>query len=295
MEPLIKVALIGLDTSHSVEFPKHMQAPECPEHERVRGFRAISCLSFETPFQNREGLAKRRAQLESWGVKVTESFDEAVEGCDAILIEINDPSLHLEYFRKCAPLGKRIFLDKPMASTSAEAAEIRKLADVNKLQVMSCSSLRYMPELEVAVSKMPNPERASFFGPLGKAPAGSSIVWYGVHSFEMLERAMGSGIVAVTALPDSKGVSFKVELTDDRVALVDLVSGAYCYGGSLRKGNDAVVFSGNPSYAHMLRRVEVFLKTGETDAGLACASAVMGALDAAERSFKSGKRELVVI
>ncbi len=291
----LKVAIIGLDTSHSVEFPKLMQAPQTPENERVSGLRAISCLAFETPFQSKEGIAKRKAEIEAWGVKATESFEEAVEGADAIMIEINDPSLHLPFFRKCAKLGKRIFLDKPMAATAAEAAEIRKIARDNKLEVMSCSSLRYMKALDAALSKVPEAERASFFGPLGKAPAGSSIVWYGVHSFEMLERAMGPEIEAVTALADSKGVAFKVELSGGRVALLDLVEGAYCYGGTLRKGGEAAAFNGQPSYASLLLKVEEFLKTGKTDAGLDSASAVMGALDAAERSFKSGKRELVSI
>lgn len=295
MSSLIKVAIIGLDTSHSVEFPKHIQSLECPAKDKVEGLQAITCMAFATPFQNAEGIAKRRATIEAWGVKVTESFDEAVKGADAILIEINDPSLHLEYFRKCAKLGKRIFLDKPMAANSVEAAEIRKLAKENNLQVMSCSSLRYLDGLEEALTKVPVVERASFFGPLGKAPAGSSIVWYGVHSFEMLEKAMGPGIAAVTAIPDPKGIVCKVEMTDGRIGIVDLVEGAYCYGGTIRKEHTAAAFSGSPSYPALLRRIVEFLKTGATDADLDVSSAVMGALDAAERSFQSGKRELVKI
>lgn len=34
------------------------------------------------------------------------------------MMEINDPSLHLEYFKKCADLGKPIFLDKPLKEKS---------------------------------------------------------------------------------------------------------------------------------------------------------------------------------
>ena len=293
MKAPLKIAMIGLDTSHAVEFPKLMQSPECPEHERVNGLQAISCLAFETSFQHRDGIADRSAQISKWGVKVTESFEEAVEGAEAIMLELNDPSLHLSYFRKCAKLGKRVFIDKPLAANSDDAERILKLAVENGLQVMSCSSLRYMAELEEALVKVPDTERASFFGPLGKAPSGSSIVWYGVHSFEMLERAMGPGILAVTAMPDHKGIAFKVELTEGRIALVDLVEGAYCYGGALRNGGQSAVFSGQPSYAPLLRKIESFFRSGETDAGLDAANAVMGALDAAERSFKSGKRELV--
>ena len=115
MSEQIKVAIIGLDTSHAVAFPQLMQDPATPAEQRVEKLKAVTCLRFETPFQGKAGLDKRQEYLESIGVKVTENFDEAVADCDAILIEINDPSLHLEYFEKCAPLGKPIFLDKPFA------------------------------------------------------------------------------------------------------------------------------------------------------------------------------------
>ena len=102
MSEAVKVAIIGLDTSHAVAFPQLMQDPATPAESKVPELRAVTCLRFETPFQNKDGLDKRQEYLESIGVKVTENFDEAVADCDAILIEINDPSLHLEYFEKCA-------------------------------------------------------------------------------------------------------------------------------------------------------------------------------------------------
>lgn len=68
----IKIAIVGLDTSHSIEFTKRLQAPDCPAEMRVPNMKVVSCLRFETPFQNKEGLDARQAQLESWGVKVTE-------------------------------------------------------------------------------------------------------------------------------------------------------------------------------------------------------------------------------
>ena len=102
-----KIAIIGLDTSHSTAFPELMQDPKTPENLQIHGIRTVSCLRFETPFQNKEGLDKRQEYLESIGVKVTENFEEAVQDCDAIIIAINDPRCHAEYFEKCASV--RIF------------------------------------------------------------------------------------------------------------------------------------------------------------------------------------------
>ena len=55
-----KVAIVGLDTSHSIQFAKRMQDPACPADQKVEGLRATACLSFETPFQDRKGLERMR-------------------------------------------------------------------------------------------------------------------------------------------------------------------------------------------------------------------------------------------
>ena len=60
MKPL-KIAIVGLDTSHSVALPKLMNDPECPADMHVDGLKAVSCLRFETPFQNKEGLDNARS------------------------------------------------------------------------------------------------------------------------------------------------------------------------------------------------------------------------------------------
>ena len=85
----IRVAIIGLDTSHSVEFTRSMNDPQCPDNRRTTGLTAVSCLRFSTPFQSEDGLDQRQKLLESWGVPVTANFDEAVADCDAIMLEIN--------------------------------------------------------------------------------------------------------------------------------------------------------------------------------------------------------------
>ena len=136
----MKVAIIGLDTSHSVAMPKLMNDPSCEPDMKVSGLKAVTCLRFETPFQGKEGLDNSQAQLEGWGVKVTLDFDEAIADCDVIMMEINDPAYHLDYFKRLANLGKPIFLDKPMAANVAESREIMDLARRYGTRVWSGSS-----------------------------------------------------------------------------------------------------------------------------------------------------------
>lgn len=289
----IRIGMIGLDTSHSVAFTKCLQAPDVAPDQKVHGARVVSCMRFETPFQDKNGLDARQKQLEQWGVTVTEDFDEAVAECEAIMLEINDPAYHLEYFRKCVPLGKPIFLDKPMADNTANARAIYKLAKDNKLRVFSASSLRFVPGLIEACEAVPNAMYAYAYGPLGKAPAGSSIVWYGVHAFEMLERAMGQGAVGVFARRDKAGVVCMVEYPDNRRGVVELTEGASAYGGCVRdKGKAAPYICDNSRlYPDELIKVIEFFNGAEPAASLDDALEITAMLDAAERSTKSGKPE----
>ncbi len=287
----IKVALIGLDTSHSIEFTRRMQAPDCDEDQKVEGMEALTCLRFETPFQDKDGLDKRQAQLEEWGVKVTEDFDEAIDGCDAIMLEINDPAYHLDYFKKVADLNRPIFLDKPLADTIENGRKICDIIKEKNLRVFSSSSLRYIPNLGEAMAEVPAPMYAAMYGPVGVAPAGSSIVWYGVHAFEMLERVMGIGAKSVFARKDESGVVVVVDYPEARRGIVELTTGVYSYGGLVRDKKKAFPFVADTKrlYTEELEKVVEFFRGGPPAASMEDALEIMAMLDAAEKSSQTGK------
>jgi predicted dehydrogenase len=298
MKPMsneVRVAVIGLDTSHSIEFPRRMQAPDCPAENRVKGLRAVTCLRFNTPFTNRQVLDDRKKQLEEWGVKVTEDFDEAVSDCDAIMLEINDPSYHLEYFKKCIDLGKPIFLDKPMADTYENGKRIYDLAKEHNLKVMSASALRYSHNLLHACNSVPEPEQAYIYGPLGIPAAGSGIVWYGVHCFEMLERAMGRGAVRIDVRRDPAGAVAIVEYPNKRRGIVELTVGSYHYGGNLKGSGQSVFFQVDAGkfYTEELEDICKFFRTGSSLTKLEDTLEVMNLLDCAAKSYETGEPVLL--
>lgn len=295
MQNPIRVALIGLDTSHTIEFARRIQAPDCADDQKVSGLQAVSCLRFATPFQSEEGLNERQAQLESWGIKVTTDFDEAIENCDALMLEINDPSFHQEYFARCAELGKPIFLDKPLAENLEAGRAIVELAKTKNIPFFSASSLRFVPQLANACSEMPTPQFVHVFGPLGQAPSGSSIVWYGVHSFEMLQRALGNGAQSVRVFEDKAGVTAIISYEGNRRGIVELNNGAYVYGGSLRDAKRAVPFVADMTYAYrdLLVLVEAFFRTGKAPVTTSDTLEIMALLEATERALQSGREEMI--
>lgn len=291
----IRVAILGLDTSHAVEYPRRMQAPDCPEAQRVPGLRATACLRFPSPFQSEQGQDQRQAQLAAWGVRAAAGLDDLLRDADAVMVEINDPAQHLSWFQRIAAAGKPVFIDKPLADGIAAGAEIARLARQHGTRTSSASPLRSDAPLAAACAALPRPTQAHVYGPLGRAPAGSSVVWYGVHAVEMLQRAMGSGAVAVTARRDAGGAVAIVDYADRRRGTVELTEGAWIYGGTLRDAKTAQAFAVDSSgyYTAQLREVERFFRGGEPPATLDDALEVLAILDAADRSLASARTEPV--
>lgn len=295
MKKDLKAALIGLDTSHAVNFTKLLQDPAVPEADRVDGMKVTRCLRFKTPFQSEEGMDQRQTYLESQGVLVTKDFEEAAADCDVILLTVDDPSAHLEYFRKCAELGKPVYLDKPFADTMEHTRKMMDLAREKHLRFFTASALRFDCGIVSAAEKHPNPKGAFVYGALGEAPAGSSIVWYAVHCFEILERLMGRGAASVTMIPDSCGALCHVAYRDGRRGAVEFIHHIWEYGGTLHAADGGhhsfASVPGHRFYIELLRECVRFFRGESEGVPLEDSLEIMALVEAADRSVKSGHAE----
>jgi len=289
MSTTLDVALLGMDSSHTNVFAGRMNDSNCPEDQRIAELHARNCLRFESPFQNKEGLDQRQAELESWGVNVTEDFEEAISGCDAIMLELNDPAMHLNYFEKVAGLGKPVFLDKPLADTVENGRRILRLAAEHQTNCWSSSSLRFVNSLVAARNEIPEAELCNVYGPLGKAAAGSDVTWYGVHTIEMMTSVMGLGADRLVACRDEKGVVVTVVYEDQRRAVAELNSGAYFYGGRIQtpeKVSSFAVDASDSLYDSLLMRVRDFFVGGPAPVPLRETFEIQAILEGIEQSLQ---------
>ena len=290
----INVAMVGLDTSHTVEFSRRMNDPECPAHERVPDLHANTCLRFPSPFQDEKGQDERQAKIEAWGVEVTRDFDAAVAGCDAIMLEVNEPAAHLPYFERVAKLGKPVFVDKPLADTVANGKRILEIAREQNVPLWSSSSLRFVTGLIEARQAVAEPLSATFFGPLGKAASGSDIIWYGVHTVEMLTSAMGPGAATVRAVKDGQGAVAVLQYDDDRRGIVEFNTGIWTYGGRIASADGVAAFQvgSDPGlYNNLLARMRDFFLAGEVPVPWEETLEVTAILETVERALASGDEE----
>ena len=153
--------------------------------------------------------------------------------------------------------------------------------------------MRFAEELIAARAQTPKAALCNTYGPLGKAPAGSSLVWYGCHTFEMVAAIMGRGAKSVLARQDANGVVALVAYADGRRAIAECIEKAWFYGGRIQSAEKATPFTcaGDMLYYNLLLRVRDFFHWGVNPVPLEETLEIQALLDAAERSLASGKEE----
>ncbi len=297
----IKVAIIGLDTSHGVEFARRIAAPDCKPELKVPGLKATMAYRFKSKFQSEEGQDKREKLIGEWGIKTTLNLNEAVKDADALLLEVNDPELHLEIFEKCAAFGKPMFLDKPPADTYTNYLKICKIAKDKNIRFFTASGMRFVPPVLNACKAVPKPLYATIYGAVGlpypEYPFPKAAVFYGIHTFEILNRIMGRGALRIFAKQDHLGCIAHVEYPDKRRGLVELTVSGWLYGGSLRMSDTAEYFTLPIPYmvdnqvTDILREIEKFFRGGPAPVAAEDSLEVMNMIDTVKRSLESGKTE----
>ncbi|MFZ5429412.1 MAG: Gfo/Idh/MocA family protein [Bacteroidota bacterium] len=194
-----RVGIIGLDTSHSTAFTREFnQADAGPE---LGGYRVVAAY----PYGSREiessysRIPEYTEVVKNLGVRIVDSIEELLKETDVILLNTNDGRLHLGQALPVIRAGKRMFIDKPMTASLKDAVKIFEEAALANTPVFSCSSLRYMENVQKAVQG----EYGKIFGATAWSPAvlektHPDLFWYGIHGVETLITAMGTGCKSLT-------------------------------------------------------------------------------------------------
>ncbi len=197
----IRVGIIGLDTSHVVEFTRIFNDPSDPEH--VPGVRVVAGFKGGSPDveASRSRVDKFTAELrEKWNIKIVNDIPTLCRMVDAVLLESVDGRTHLDQVVPVLAAKKPVFVDKPLAASFKGAKEIARLAKEAGVPWFSSSSLRFWEETK----RLKNPAGVghilgySVYGPSPTEPHHPDLMWYGIHAVEMLYTLMGPECEAVS-------------------------------------------------------------------------------------------------
>ncbi|WP_349305741.1 gfo/Idh/MocA family oxidoreductase [Bacillus sp. FJAT-49711] len=261
---MIKIGMIGLDTSHVIAFTKLLNERQVLGGEIIAAFPGGS-KNMEFSSLRVEGFTK---EIREQGIKIVQSLEDVAEVCDAILLESVDGRVHLEQFSKIAAFRKPTFIDKPFATTSEDAREIFRLSEQFGTPVMSCSALRYSEGLTDALNHDGAVYGVDCFGPLAMEPT-HGLFWYGIHTVEMLYRMLGPGCEKVTVTKNDNHDLIVGEWKDGRIGSVrGNRKGNSSFGALIHreKGTQYVDINADkkPYYASLLEEIIQFFKTGKS-------------------------------
>lgn len=293
---VVKVGVIGCDTSHALEFTKiiNIQKPAFADglrltHAYKYGSRDIvSCTNaYEFNIPRMEGM----------GVKMVASIDELLASVDVVCLETCDGRAHPEQAEQVFKTGKRVFIDKPIGASWADARRIYELGRRYKATYFTSSALRYSDaQQECRNGKYGKIKGAYYFAssPIEGQGTHARYTWYGIHGFEPLVTVMGTGIESVRAWNSGKVDEIQLKWKDGRLGTLRLNQESWVYGGYAFYDNEKapVMLDGYDGYMKLLERICKFFKDGVVPVSHEETMEIFAAMEAAERSIKECGREV---
>ncbi len=290
----LKLGMVGLDTSHCSAFAELLHN-EAGEHH-VGGGRIVSAFpggsgDFSSSISRVEGFTQKLR--DDYGVAIADSVESAAGGADAVFLESVDGRQHLEQFRKLAPFGKPVFIDKPFACSSSDALEILRLSEKHGSPVFSCSAIRYAAGIAETGAGQ-EVAGCQAFGPAAILPDYPGYFWYGVHSAEVLFSRMGSGCAEVAVNKGSSADVITGLWKDGRAGTIYgyRIEGLGTFGCTVfgRGAVETGTAKGDPPYyALMLPRIMEFFRTGKPPVSRREMLEITAFLEAANRSRETGE------
>lgn len=264
------IAIVGCDTSHSVQFTRLLNDETQPDH--IAGARIIAAVAdpYGCIAGSGEKALKNAALLQSqYGVQLCEAIAELPENLDSIFILGTDGTRHLPQFIECVERGVPIFIDKPFTTSSEEAESIFRIAAERNVPVVSASSLRFEDNF-LAAQAACNGEKvtgADCYGYIELEPTAPGFFWYGIHIAELLIAAMGTGLQHVTVTSQENYDVITGIWADGRVGTIrGSRQPHYQYGGTLHTAVEPIPFvvpnDTSYTYARLVDRLLGFIETG---------------------------------
>ncbi|HOJ59642.1 MAG TPA: Gfo/Idh/MocA family oxidoreductase [bacterium] len=263
-EKVIRLGMVGLDTSHVTAFTQMLNNPDHPEH--VPGAKVVAGFKGGSPdIPSSIGRVEEYTKelTEKWGVKIYDSIAELCKHVDGVLIESVDGRPHLEQVKPVIEAGLPFFVDKPVAGTYEDVLEIARRAKKAGIPWFGGSSLRWWSGMREGIdpAKVGKILGCDAFSPCSLEPHHPDLFWYGVHGVEILYAAMGPGCKQVSRIstPDTDVVVGV--WADGRIGTFrGTRAGAHSYGARIfgDKGNSTVE---GHSYKGLVEQIVKFFQT----------------------------------
>jgi hypothetical protein len=285
-----RVGIIGLDTSHSIEFAKILNDSAAALDSA--GYRVIAAYpqgSRDIP-SSIERIPGYTEQMRTMGVEICASIEELLASVDVVLLETNDGRLHWQQALAVFKAGKPVFIDKPVTASLADAIAIYDAAGYYKIPVFSSSSLRYMKNAQaIRNGSIGAVVGADAYSPAHLEKTHPDLFWYGIHGVETLFTVMGTGCERVVRI-HTDGTDVVVGTwKDGRIGTFrGLRDGQLDYGGMAFGTTGVAAMGPYDGYRPLIAEIVRFFRSGIAPVSAAETLEIYAFMEAADESRRQG-------
>ncbi len=287
---VLRIGVIGLDTSHAPAFAKLLNDPKAAED--IAGCKIVAAYPKGSPDieSSTSRVPDYVAQFKDMGIEIVDTIPALLEKVDCVLLETNDGRPHLEQLLPVLKAGKPCFIDKPVAGTLADAIAIYEASEKYKVPVFSSSSLRFMEGAQkVRNGSVGKVLGCDAYSPCSLEATHPDLFWYGIHGVEILFTVMGTGCESVTRV-HTPGVDVVTGTWNDgRVGTFrGIREGKASYGGHAYGDKGATELGGFGGYRPLLVEIIRFFKTGKAPVSPEETLEIYAFMEAADESKRQG-------
>ncbi|GAB3250251.1 Gfo/Idh/MocA family oxidoreductase [Larkinella harenae] len=281
-----RIGIIGLDTSHSEVFTRLINNGGTD----MLGYRVTAAY----PHGSKDIASALKMKpditraVQGMGVKLVDSIDVLLENVDVVLLESNDGRVHLEQAMPVFKSGKRVFIDKPIAPSLADAKAIFKAAEQSNTPVFSSSALRFDANVQkVVAGSIGRVTGADVYTPAEIDKGHLDLAWYAIHGVEMLFTVMGPGCKTVSR-SHTEGTDVVVGVWEDgRIGTVrGIRKGAANIAGTAFGEKGIAPLGPFATYEPLVKAIVQFFDTGKTPVLPAETLEIFAFINAAQESRK---------
>jgi len=263
-QDVIKIGIIGLDTSHSTAFTELLNGDS--DDKFVKEFEVVAAYPYgsKTIQSSYERIPGYIEEVKKHGVEITSSIAELLDKVDCVMLETNDGRIHLEQAMEVFKSGKICYIDKPIGATLGQAIAVYEMAEKYNVPIFSSSALRYSPQNQ----KLRNGEFGKILGadcysPHKVEPTHPDFGFYGIHGVETLYTLMGTGCESVNRMSSQDADVVVGRWKDGRIGTFrGIKEGPAIYGGTAYTPKGSIAAGGYEGYKVLLDQILTFFKTG---------------------------------
>ncbi|TDW24541.1 Gfo/Idh/MocA family protein [Kribbella kalugense] len=171
----MRIALVGTENSHADHIVRLLNV------DRISDARVVALV----------GDDEKTHKLAATGgiTQVVPSSAELIGSVDALIVTNRDGALHREHAVPFLDAGIPVWVDKPLAASTADARAILDAAARSGTLVTSYSAVRWLADADVlAAAEVGDLQAVTVTGPADPDSEYSGIFFYGIHVADLAQR-----------------------------------------------------------------------------------------------------------